>query len=781
MWSEYTARAENDRDGFLLSVVRSRYFFQLKSIDVEKIHLDIHIFFFFCFFPSPLHHHRFIYSLHSSKTKGWSLSLPLFHISPMIKSLNRRSTFEDLSDDILMDIFDLFNPPIYIYHSFYNINSRLNRILRDARLLISLDLSRMFHPANFAYHCQLMLPNMFKQLISLRLSNRIQLYEQIRIFLQHFHFSQFESLRQLALVQITFEQLKTSLSDIWSLTKLIHLEIDAFDGSGISSDEVQLIANTLTGRSSSIKVKTKLVRSLVRRIDSFSVSSSSIQSSSRHSRKPFAIAQTFEFVCVLFIGSSSIILQLYKSSIFDDESRTNSSSLFDLRISGSRWNDSTSTSLIDVLPSIEKILSRYQRSNVGRCQVVSLLSASTSLFISSRPFVWRRLFQRRSLAKNPRQSKEKVERISHPDLDNLVGQSSGNWGVVERIHPSDHLVVRSDTFVLGTTMVSATESRTSTESLEFVSSRPSDLVRYFRCFFSHLFPTSRFSSCIQKGSATFSSFTFQILQSEKNMSSAPLWSIDGKMTHQTSPSETTPLQHASVAPFGSPSLWDSTPIGKSLLLRLCQHEQLSPQLILADQDFRSAIRLQHGSTYRSQLQLVGTLIVDDETQRLTFVVDRLQLSDSPINELNPTNSLSPNKQLNGEFLIPIRWDNKSGPTNNSNSNLLHEGMKVRSQNPFLFTRWLFVQVDRWTMAIAVHRYPLNCINSRFFTGKCHLIYRLRSMLIFRSIYWPSKMLSNWHRSLPITSRFSRPLYWRIWAHPRATACTIINLMSAIVV
>jgi hypothetical protein len=170
------------------------------------------------------------------------------------------------------------------------------------------------------------------------------------------------------------------------------------------------------------------------------------------------------------------------------------------------------------------------------------------------------------------------------------------------------------------------------------------------------------------------------------MSSAPLWSIDGKMTRQTSPSETTPLQHASVAPFGSTSLWDSTPIGKSLLLRLCQREQLSPQLILADQVFRSAIRLQHGSTYRSPLQFVGTLIVDDETQRLTFVVDRLQLSDSPINELNPTNSLSPNKQLNGEFLIPIRWDNKSGPTNNSNSNLLHEGMKVRSQNPFLFTR-----------------------------------------------------------------------------------------------
>lgn len=162
------------------------------------------------------------------------------------------------------------------------------------------------------------------------------------------------------------------------------------------------------------------------------------------------------------------------------------------------------------------------------------------------------------------------------------------------------------------------------------------------------------------------------------MSSAPLWSIDRKMTRQTSPSETTS--------FGSTSLWDPTPIGKSLLLRLCQREQASPQLILEDKVFRSAIRLQHGSTYRSQLHFVGTLIVDDETQRLTFVVDRLQLSDSPINDLNPTNSLSPNKQLNGEFLIPIRCDNKSGAANNANSNLLHEGMKVRSPNSFLFTR-----------------------------------------------------------------------------------------------
>ena len=451
-----------------------------------------------------------------------SLSLSSFQISPMFKSLDRRSTFEDLSDDILMDIFDLLNPPIYIYHSFYNLNARLNRILRDARLLMSLDLSRMFNPANFAFHCQIMLPNMFKQLISFRLSNRIQLYEQIRIFLQHFHFSQFESLRQLSLVQITFEQLKTSLSDILSLKKLIQLEIDAFDGSGVSSDELQRIANTLISRSSSIKVKSKPIPSLCHRIDSFSVSASSIQSRIRHSRKPFAIAAAFEFGRVLFIGCSTIVVPLYKSSIFNGESRTNASSLFDRRISGSRWNDSTSTSLIDLLPSIEKILSRYQRSNVGRCQVVSLPSGPTSLLISSRPFGWRRLFQRRTMkwksGKNfpsrPWQSGWAIEwkrrrswanssvRSAHRSVRHI--RSGHNDGRCNRITNVDRII--------GICLFTAERS-----------------TQIFSLLFSHLFPTSLFSRCIQKGSATFSSFIFQIWQSEKNMSSAPLGSIDGRI------------------------------------------------------------------------------------------------------------------------------------------------------------------------------------------------------------------------------------------------------------
>jgi len=148
-----------------------------------------------------------------------------------------------------------------------------------------------------------------------------------------------------------------------------------------------------------------------------------------------------------------------------------------------------------------------------------------------------------------------------------------------------------------------------------------------------------------------------MLQSENGTSSGPLWPIDRKITRQITPREN--LSISSSSPLLSSPLWDSTPIGKSIYLRLCQREQLSPQLILEDKVFRSAIRLQHGSTYRTQLQFVGTLIIDDETQRLTYVIDRLQLPDSSTNEINNHHPLSPNKQLNGEFIIPIRCNNKN--------------------------------------------------------------------------------------------------------------------------
>ena len=165
------------------------------------------------------------------------------------------SKFEDLSDDILMDIFDSLSPPIYIYYSFFNLNQRLNRIINDSRLLISLDLSHLKSPSNFAYHCQIMLPNMSKQLISLRLSNGQKLYEQIKIFLSNVRLGNFYSLRRLSLIQIKFNQLRRILADILSLTKLVRLDIDMFDGHGTTFNELNLVANALLSKSTSIKVE----------------------------------------------------------------------------------------------------------------------------------------------------------------------------------------------------------------------------------------------------------------------------------------------------------------------------------------------------------------------------------------------------------------------------------------------------------------------------------------------------------------------------------------------
>jgi len=111
-------------------------------------------------------------------------------------------------------------------------------------------------------------------------------------------------------------------------------------------------------------------------------------------------------------------------------------------------------------------------------------------------------------------------------------------------------------------------------------------------------------------------------------------------------------------------LWNSAPIGQPLTLSLCPFEQLSPQLILEDKVVRSAIRLQFTSTPRSQLKFIGTLISDDESQRLTYVIDRLLTTDSIQQETNNHQSLT------GEFLVPIQCDQE-------NNNLIQNASQVR--------------------------------------------------------------------------------------------------------
>jgi len=114
--------------------------------------------------------------------------------------------------------------------------------------------------------------------------------------------------------------------------------------------------------------------------------------------------------------------------------------------------------------------------------------------------------------------------------------------------------------------------------------------------------------------------------------------------------------------------WDSTPIGRSIDLCLCQDESLSPQLIFEDKIFRSIIRLQRNYSF------IGTLISDDESQRLTYVIDRLLPTDST------SRDVSNHQLLTGEFLVPIQYDNKNSTIRN---NWIQDGMKVRK---FLFLR-----------------------------------------------------------------------------------------------
>ncbi|UJR23846.1 hypothetical protein I4U23_026821 [Adineta vaga] len=93
------------------------------------------------------------------------------------------------------------------------------------------------------------------------------------------------------------------------------------------------------------------------------------------------------------------------------------------------------------------------------------------------------------------------------------------------------------------------------------------------------------------------------------------------------------------------SAWDSTPIGRFFHLHLCQNENLSPQLIIEDKVIRSIVHLKNTST----IYFIATLISDDESQRLTYVIDRFLI----------TNDIHNQQLLTGEFPVPIQCDMKS--------------------------------------------------------------------------------------------------------------------------
>ncbi len=146
-----------------------------------------------------------------------------------------------------------------------------------------------------------------------------------------------------------------------------------------------------------------------------------------------------------------------------------------------------------------------------------------------------------------------------------------------------------------------------------------------------------------------------------------------------------------IIPF---DFWDSTPIGRSIHLCLCHDELLPPQIILDGKVF-------HSQGNHLPIYFIGTLEYDDESQRLTYVID----GDSITNEINHHQSLT------GEFLIPILCDNKYFTARN---NWIQDPMKVTKISILLIKKFLTFCHCRRSIYTVAHPNPLNCIDFYIF-------------------------------------------------------------------
>lgn len=334
-----------------------------------------------------------------------------------------RSTLEDLSDEILMDIFDSLPLPVHIYYAFFNLNQRLNGILHDSRLLMSLDLSPLINPYQFSYHCEVMLPQMYEQLISLRLSNDQPFYEQIQIFLRDQRLNRFRALRQLSLIQITFDQLRRMFADIVSLNKLIRLDIDMFDASGVTPAELNIIANILFSKSKSIQVRTN--SSFVRPFTPLRlVVALAIQSGMFHFGSRWSPTTRIHSRCLFCRRCATIIASLLRSAHLNLESRTTSTPS-----AAAQFDQSAvfTVSVPVVVVVADQIISyrlsfRYQWFNIRWYSNVSVVIAKPRSFPSRRSLLRSESRQRWSLATSDRETQQTAEEIRSGRSSNLVGE-----------------------------------------------------------------------------------------------------------------------------------------------------------------------------------------------------------------------------------------------------------------------------------------------------------------------------------------------------------------------
>ena len=187
--------------------------------------------------------------------------------------MTSRKMLEELSNEILLDLFQLFNLSD-LFHAFHNLNSRFNQLLSYHLRFYSLDF-RSISKDYFDLICREYLSSITHQITSLCLSDDDRTPNQPELFLPYrFTFDQFEHLKTLSLYSINswkfltliiyqcrslqylthlniinqrstdrFQRESTCLiNNIWSLSKLTHCNLTHFFTSRYLFEEISVFS-----------------------------------------------------------------------------------------------------------------------------------------------------------------------------------------------------------------------------------------------------------------------------------------------------------------------------------------------------------------------------------------------------------------------------------------------------------------------------------------------------------------------------------------------------------
>jgi hypothetical protein len=177
--------------------------------------------------------------------------------------------FEWLPNEIILDIFEYLDA-IHLLRGFYDLNSRLNQLLKISFKSYHLDF-RSVSKYNFNNVCQQYLPLIINKIVSLHLSDDDETPNLPTIFLSHhFTLNQFTHLQSLSLcsirsleilnqiilqchhlthlrlIQCFFNSEENDLiNNIWSLPKLIDCQIDNIKSKGICFSKLVNVSSSI--------------------------------------------------------------------------------------------------------------------------------------------------------------------------------------------------------------------------------------------------------------------------------------------------------------------------------------------------------------------------------------------------------------------------------------------------------------------------------------------------------------------------------------------------------